>query len=152
MKLFAHFHHGWKEFSAGMGPFDEAAIINMLYDSHTFLADYQKKIKIEIVMTPDSSFDGSAIVTWASDTPHQMFGGSLYKGDYWFSVPFNFADDFACKYCGGTGMDHYKSPFFHCWACDGTKKQIRSAMRRGQEQVPTKWHPQYKAKQSEITG
>ncbi|MBS3648845.1 hypothetical protein KEU06_09525 [Pseudaminobacter sp. 19-2017] len=136
MKLCTHHHYGWRSHSAGMEPFDEAALMSALHSTHTFLKHYEGKYRAEIVKTPQCNFDGQVIVYWDSDEVKQLVGRSfLSKGDHWFKAfNFNFVDDFACRYCGGTGVDHY-NPLVFCWNCDGTKKQVRTTRPRDYEPI-----------------
>lgn len=138
MKLFTHHHFGWRSHSAGTGPGDDAAILLALVSTHGFLADYEGRYRTEIERMVGVSYDGRVYVYWDDPIPHLMFDARLAKGDLWFKAfEFNFADDFACRFCGGTGVDHYVGPFCHCWACDGTKKQVRDSMPRDFKHKPT---------------
>lgn len=128
--LYTHNHAGWRRHE--LPGADEESLHAALHATHGFLAEYTGQFRVEIKRTPEYSFDGKVVVYWDSDKPKTfVFGPSLWRGDHWFTAfEFNEAPVGACRYCGGTGVDHY-SPFSHCWACDGTATQIRKSTPRG---------------------
>lgn len=128
--LFAHYHHGWRKHELPGG--EDEHLLAALLERYAFLAEYKGRYRVEIKRTPERSYDGKVAVYWDSDEPKTFaFGGPLWKGDHWFTAfEFNVAPADACRYCGGTGIDHY-NPFSHCWACDGTARQMRQSTPRG---------------------
>jgi hypothetical protein len=128
--LFTHNHAGWRRHD--LPGADEESLLATLHSTHGFLAEYEGQYRVEIRRTPERSYDGKVLLYWDSDTPKTfVFGVPLRRGDYWCTAfEFNAAPVDACRYCGGTGIDHY-SALSHCWACDGTAKQIRQSTPRG---------------------
>lgn len=148
--LFTHHHHGWRQHDIPNSHRDH--LITALKRTHDFLNEYEGRYQVEIERTPACSYDGNVTVNWDDDKSHPIaFGPALRRGDHWFrAFEFNVAPDHACRYCGGTGIDHYVGPFFHCWACDGTATQIRFGTFRGFQHKPTELsspeaHEQYSA-------
>lgn len=135
--LFTHHHYGWRKHDLPNSHPDH--LVAALLETHEFLPEYAGKYRTEIERTPALSYDGMVQVFWDSDEPKAFFGGhSIRRGDHWFrAFEFNVADADACRFCGGTGMDHYLAPFAHCWACDGTKVQLRKSTHRGFLHKPT---------------
>ena len=134
--LYTHHDYGWKRHNLPDGT--EESLLAALIGTHDFLEDYQGRFRVEFRRTPDYAHDGKIVVYWDSDEPKTFaFGSPLWRGDYWFSIDkFNVAPVDACRFCGGTGIDHY-SIFAHCWACDGAAKQVRSGTWRGFKHKPT---------------
>jgi hypothetical protein len=134
--LFTHHHYGWKQHT--LPGDDEQSLLSALLETHGFLEEYGGRYRVEICRTPEYSFRGVVGVYWDSNEPKTfVFGAPLSRGDYWFKAfEFNVADRTACRYCGGTGVDHYVGPFFHCWACDGTARQVREGTFRGFKHKP----------------
>jgi len=118
--LFTHHHYGWRKHDLPNSHPDH--LTTALLDTHGFLRDYEGKYRVEIERTPACSYDGRVSVFWNhKDSKTDHVGAPLRQGDHWFfAFEFNVARNDACRHCGGTGMDHYAGPFFHCWACDGT--------------------------------
>lgn len=135
--LFTHHHYGWRKHDLPNSHYDH--LVSALLATHGFLNEYEGDFRIDVERTPACSFDGRVNVYWDTDKPKALIGqSSLRRGDFWFrAFEFNVGEDNACGFCGGTGMDHYKGPFFHCWACDGLAKPIRSSTFRGFMNRPT---------------
>jgi hypothetical protein len=135
--LYTHHHYGWRRHE--LPDSNEQSLLTALMRTHDFLAEYEGQYRVDIKATPDCSHDGRVAVYWDSDTPKTLaFGWPLQRGDYWFKAfEFNVARADGCRYCGGTGIDHYVGPFLHCWACDGTATQIRESTGRGFKHKPT---------------
>lgn len=134
--LYTHHHYGWRKHE--LPGSDEADLVAALHATHDFLVKYAGRYRVEIKRTGDTSYDGRVEVYWDSDKPlFFVTRSSLLRGEHWFSgFQFNVADEAACRYCGGTGIDHY-SPLSHCWACDGAAVQVRQSMPRGFMRKPT---------------
>lgn len=121
--LWSHHHYGW-EHHQGYYETERDAVLAVLFETHEFLDEFRSQIRIEVVAGQGASFEKKVGVYWADEQPkYGLLGMHLYKGDFWLSLPVNFAPPFACRLCGGTGMDHYVGPFFYCWACDGERLQ-----------------------------
>lgn len=136
--LFTHHHYGWRKHDLPNS--DSESLRKALMATHDFLEGYRDMYSIETELTPDRSYDGVVRVRWNSTTacPASTFYFPIGNGDIWFrAFEFNVADSDACRFCGGTGMDHYVGPFFHCWACDGTARQLRQSTPRGFKHRPT---------------
>lgn len=133
--LYTHHHYGWKRHDET--DCSEASLLSALIQTHGFLAEYEGKYRVEIKPTPAFSFDGVVSVYWDADEPKSFaFGAPRHRGDLWFrAFEYNVAPATACRYCGGTGADHYISGF-HCWACDGTAVQVRQSTPRGFKHKP----------------
>lgn len=133
--LWSHHHYGWVHHS-GYFETERDAVIAALFETHDFLEEYRDNIRMEIKEGRGAAYEKKIVVYWDDDTPKPcVIPAALYKGDYWLNMEVNFAPAFACKHCGGTGMDHYLGPFFFCWACDGERLQRWESSPRGVEKI-----------------
>lgn len=133
--LYTHHHYGWRKHDLPNSYYDH--LVSALIETHGFLADFEGKYGVEVERTPQLAADGVVRVYWASSEECPV--EHIRLGDIWFrAFDFNVAPEGACRFCGGTGMDHYVGPFFHCWACDGAGHQVRESKPLGFIHKPTK--------------
>ena len=124
-------HYGWTKSEHNTKNLDDA-VENDILKYHDFLNEFKGKYSIEHTVGKEDY--PSYTVKWDDDEPHQMIGGSLVKGEYWFSDRLELGKSDDCAYCGGTGSNHY-NPFVQCFECGDGKTEGKSSGKNNQQKT-----------------
>jgi hypothetical protein len=104
-----HNHAGWFK-TVEQAETAEDAMRQAIYAHVPWLMDYSHTLTI-------NTETGCYVVEYTGEPRSVALGGIQYAG-YWWSDQIHIGTATDCKYCGGTGKDHYV-PLKPCWSCKG---------------------------------